>query len=112
MQHATLRKNHHPDRHEPVSFKAGEQVTLGRPDGDWPGYVAATDPRGRQGRVPLSYLDGAVARRDFDGTELEGNVGDPVRLLELCDGWWWAENAIGEKGWLPEHAILIEPGIK
>ena len=52
------------------------------------------------------------ALHDREGPELQANAGDPVRLMELSGGWWWAENIIGEKGWLPEHALSIDPGIK
>ena len=110
--HATLRHDYRPEHRDAIAFAAGDRITLGRPDADWPGYVEATDARGRRGRVPLDRLDGDLAVREFDGRQLEGNGGDTVQLLELVGGWWWAENAIGEKGWLPEHALLIDPGIK
>ena len=112
MQHATLRHDHHPEKREAISFAAGERLVLGPRDADWPDFLEATDPRGRRGRVPKDRLDGDKAVRDYDGRELEGNAGDAVRLMELYGGWWWAENAIGETGWLPEHALSIDPGIK
>ena len=110
--HATLRSDHHPDAREAISFKAGERVQPGLPDPDWPDYVAATDPRGRRGRVPRDRLDGDVARADFDGRELSANAGDHVMLLELAGGWWWARNDIDETGWLPEYKLQFDPGAR
>ena len=48
--------------------------------------------------------------RDYDARELDANAGDSVRLIEFAGGWWWAENEIGETGWLPERDLHIEPG--
>ena len=110
--HARVRHDHRPARRDAVSFRAGDRVERGPVDADWPGWFEVTDARGRRGRMPKGWFDGDVAARDFDGRELEANAGDSVRLIELSDGWWWAENQIGEKGWLPEHALVIEPGIK
>jgi hypothetical protein len=110
--HARLRHDHHPARRDAVSFSAGERLARGPVDADWPGWIQVTDSRGRSGRAPKSFFEGDAAVRDFDGRELEANAGDSVRLVELSDGWWLAENQIGEKGWLPEHALVIEPGMK
>ena len=106
--HATLRHDYHPAPREPIAFSAGERLVVGLADPDWPDFVEATDARGRRGRVPRAHLDGDVARRDFDGRELSANEGDAVFLSEQSGGWWWARNAIGETGWLPDYVLNIE----
>ncbi|MCX7033371.1 MAG: SH3 domain-containing protein [Arenimonas sp.] len=110
--YARLSSNHHARYRNPLAVAAGEKVTLGIRDVDWPEFIWATDSRGRSGWIHQSLLNGDVVSRDYDAREIEGNTGDSVRLIELLGGWWWAENEIGEKGWLPEHALSIEPGIK
>lgn len=109
---AKLRKDYRPKYVRPIAVKEGEQVVLGQRDVDWPEFIWATDARGRTGWVHQSRLDGDQVLRDYDARELEANVGDEVRLIEQAGGWWWAENAIGEQGWLPDHVLSIEPGIK
>ena len=74
--------------------------------------IWATDPRGRSGWVHQGYLDGDTVLRDYDARELDGNAGDSVRMIELAGGWWWVENEIAERGWLPERVLAIEPGMK
>ena len=110
--YARLSSNHHARYRNPLAVVAGEKVTLGIRDVDWPEFIWATDPRGRSGWIHLSLLKDDTVLRDYDARELEGNAGDSVRLIELIGGWWWAENEIGEKGWLPERVLSIEPGIK
>jgi hypothetical protein len=109
---AKLRRDYRPRNRDPIAFKAGERVVLGIRDTDWPEFIQATDARGRSGWVHQDRLDGDLAVRDYDARELEANAGDVVRLIELAGGWWWAENEIGELGWLPERDLEIDPGIK
>lgn len=110
--HARLTANHRPRFARPLAVTAGEKLTLGIRDVDWPEFIWATDPRGRSGWIHQSCLQDDTATRDYDAREIEANTGDQVRLVELVGGWWWVENEIGEFGWLPEHVLAIEPGLK
>ena len=110
--HAKLRAHYRAKNRQPLAVATGETVTLGIRDVDWPEFFLATDARGRNGWIHQSCLDGNVALRDFDARELDANAGDEVRLIELLGGWWWAENEIGERGWLPERVLAIESGMK
>jgi hypothetical protein len=110
--HARLKRNYRTRYKTPIAVKAGETVELGVRDVDWPEFIWATDPRGRSGWVHQSFLDGNVAIRDYDAREFDANAGDSVRLAETAGGWWWAENEIGEFGWLPDRDLEIERGLK
>jgi len=110
--HATLKASYRARHRNPIAVVTGETVILGIRDVDWPEFIWATDPRGRSGWVHQSALQENVATRDYDARELDANAGDSVRLVELLGGWWWAENEISERGWLPERVLTIEPGIK
>jgi hypothetical protein len=110
--YARLSTNHRARYRNPIAVTAGEKVVLGIRDVDWPEFIWATDARGRSGWVHQGYLDGDTVQRDYDARELEGNAGDSVRMIELAGGWWWVENEIGERGWLPERVLSIEPGMK
>ncbi|MFY2763433.1 SH3 domain-containing protein [Arenimonas sp. MALMAid1274] len=107
---ARLLRNYRRQHANPIAFQAGETLVLGIRDNDWPEFLWATDARGRSGWVHQDRLDGNVAVRDYDARELDANAGDSVRLIEFAGGWWWAENEIGETGWLPERDLHIEPG--
>lgn len=109
--YARLTANHRPRYRTPIAISAGEKVTLGIRDVDWPEFIWATDARGRSGWVHQGCLKDDVAIRNYDARELEANTGDQVRLVELAGGWWWVENQIGEFGWLPERVLAIEPGM-
>ncbi len=110
--HATLRADYRAKYRNPLAVSAGENVTPGIRDVDWPEFIWATDPRGRSGWIHQSCLEGSVALRDYDACELDANAGDSVRLIELLGGWWWAENEIAERGWLPDRVLAIESGMK
>ncbi len=110
--HAKLSANYRAKYRNPVAVVSGESVILGIRDVDWPEFIWATDPRGRSGWIHQSCLEGNVLNRDYDARELDANAGDAVRLIELLGGWWWAENEIGERGWLPERVLAIEPGMQ
>jgi hypothetical protein len=109
---ARLRRDYRPQHRDPIAFTAGERLVLGTRDTEWPEFLWATDPRGKSGWVHQDRLDGDLAVRDYDARELSANAGDIVRLLEAAGGWWWAENIIGETGWLPDRDLDIEPVIE
>ncbi len=69
----------------PVRFQAGQQVSVGVRDEEWPAFAWVTDDSGRAGWAPLAWLrplgDGrAEALRDYDARELDAQAGEDVLL--------------------------------
>lgn len=101
---------------DPVDVRAGETVTLGDEDQEWPGWIWCTDARGRSGWAPTRYIergdDGSgVMRRDYVARELALAAGDELLLHETLNGWYWATNAGGESGWVPASHVETAPSI-
>lgn len=90
----------------PIRFAAGEIVTLGERDSEWPAFVRAITTDGNAGWAPFDWLkplgDGrAEALRDYSAQELDVDAGDEVVLHFELGGWWWAEHSDGRCGYLP-----------
>ena len=78
---------------------------LGRRDDEYPGWVWATAADDRAGWVPESWLrvegERGVLLRDYTAAELPLTPGDEVSGELVLNGWLWAMNAAGERGWVP-----------
>ena len=101
-----------PDRPS-IQVAAGDAVTLGERDSDWPQFVWTTLAQGLGGWIPAVLFDRevgeATALGDYDTRELHTEIGELVTLHHEQEGWWWAENARGDTGWVPGRALeLIE----
>lgn len=97
-----------PDR-PPIQVSTGDSVTLGERDSDWPQFVWTTLAQGLGGWIPAVLFDRdsgeATALGDYDTRELDTEIGDVITLHYEQEGWWWAENANGDSGWIPARAI-------
>ena len=96
----------------PLQFSAGQQVTVGVRDEEWPAFAWVSTGDGRAGWAPLCWLqlqgDGrAIALRDYSARELDANSGERVRLHHETGGWWWSERTDGAQGWLPGHELEL-----
>ena len=92
---------------DPISVAAGEPVEIGRSDDEYPGWAWCTDPRGKEGWMPLAFLDATasppVALRDYDARELTVVPGDRLTPLEEHAG--WIRCSVGDRtGWVPASA--------
>ena len=99
-----------PDR-PAIRVVAGDTVTLGDRDIDWPHFVWATLASGLGGWMPAAMFDAergaARARDDYDTRELDAEAGEVLVLHHEIADWWWAENVLGTTGWIP--ARNLEP---
>ncbi|CUS04703.2 SH3 domain protein [Candidatus Promineifilum breve] len=98
---------HYPD---PIRGAAGDRLTLGRRDDEFPGWVWATAGDGREGWVPESWLrmDGGngTLLHDYTAAELALEPGDVVSGAVVVSGWLWATAADGRVGWAPLHCLV------
>ena len=99
-----------PDR-PPIRVAAGDSVTLGERDSDWPQFVWTTLAQGLGGWIPAVLFDRdigeATALSDYDTRELDTAIGEILILHHHQEDWWWAENANGDSGWIPARAIEV-----
>jgi hypothetical protein len=98
---------HYPD---PIRGAAGDRLTLGRRDDEYPGWVWATAADGRAGWVPESWLrvggDVGVLLRDYTAAELALAPGDRVTGELVEGGWLWATAVDGQVGWVPLGCLI------
>jgi uncharacterized protein YgiM (DUF1202 family) len=98
-----------PDR-PPIRVEAGDQVTVGERDHEWPAFVFVTTQNG-SGWVPERHLDrqgsSAVVKEAYDTTELPTEAGEEVEVLheDLASGWLWCRARNGREGWVPERTL-------
>ena len=109
MRRARVVVSHRAPDRPPIQVLRGDAVLLGERDVDWPEFVWTTVPGGLGGWVPASLFDrdggAAVALEDYDARELDAEADEVVTLHRELAGWWWAENALGMQGWIPERAL-------
>ena len=101
-----------PDR-PAIQVQAGDRVTLGERDTEWPEFVWTSLASGLGGWIPSPLFDAdtgeASALEAYDTRELNADVGDELQLHREQAQWWWATNASGDSGWIPARAVeMIE----
>ncbi|KFN50121.1 hypothetical protein [Arenimonas composti] len=97
----------------PLTLHPGDEVALGRPHPDRPGYVWAEDGQISAGWVPLDVIDAigdrGRATAEYCSAELTVAAGDQVRVMwkDPAHGAWWCEDRASERGWV--RAELLQP---
>jgi hypothetical protein len=95
---------------DPIRGAAGDRLTLGRRDDEFPGWVWATATDGRAGWIPEAWLriegESGVLLRDYSAAELQLEPGDLVNGEVVESGWLWATDATGQEGWVPLPSLL------
>ncbi len=73
---------HHTEYLNPIRFKAGEKVSVGKRDEEYAGWIWTTLASGNSGWAPEELLSisgqSAVALADYDATELTIEAGERV----------------------------------
>ncbi len=91
----------------PIRVVAGEVVVLSGREELWDGHrwVWGCGPDGREGWVPDCFVDvtesKAVARVDYDASELSCAVGEILEPIRAVYGWVECRAAGGAVGWVP-----------
>ncbi|MBL8045912.1 MAG: hypothetical protein JNL09_05185 [Anaerolineales bacterium] len=90
----------------PLTVQAGEQLKVGRPDDEWPGWVWCETQTGVGGWMPERLLDEAgCARTAYTARELTVQAGELITLHQLESGWYWATTLSGQSGWVPASHV-------
>ena len=94
-----------PQYSDPIQVRAGERVTIGDADPQFPGWKWCRARDGREGWVPAELIanDAAgVMLQDYSAQELAVASGEEVRVEDRRHGWLLVRNDRGERGWIPE----------
>ncbi len=90
---------------DPLNARQGDQLSFERRETEWPGWIWCTDPSGKSGWVPESWVEfgtgSCTLKRDYAATELSVEVGASVTVDLVESDWAWATTETGESGWLP-----------
>ena len=90
---------------DPIRVRVGDKLTLFIREWEWPGWVWCQSESGKEGWVPLRYLEKSgsnyVACADYDATELTVHEGEQVGILHKESGWGWCRSNSGRSGWVP-----------
>jgi hypothetical protein len=98
----------------PIMLKAGEQVQITRQDrwDDQHRWLWCISEAGKEGWVHESFIETegeqGIARLDYDALELTVSEGETLTLLDDAGGWYWAQNAAGERGWVPAANVAVD----
>jgi hypothetical protein len=93
---------------DPITFRRGETLSVGRRDEEFPGWIWVTLENGNQGWAPEQYLDlhgsgtVATATEHYCARELDTIVGEILTLHLELKQWLLVENSSGEIGWVPK----------
>ena len=95
---------------DPVAFREGDVIVLGRVDDEHPGWVRATTADGNEGWAPMEYLritspSAAIATTDYSAQELNAMAGELVEVIKHQNGWAWCLNIRRQLGWLPTGVL-------
>ena len=108
-QTAQVRHGYQIQYADPISVRAGESLTVGRVDNDFPGWRWCRAADGRQGWVPVEFLSSEEPQttilKDYSASELQVAPGEEVTVEDARHGWLLVRNVKGECGWIPGECL-------
>ena len=110
MMKFTANSDYEETDSDPLHLQPGDVVSAGPADRTWPGWVWASDARGRDGYVPEEILKPAgegsfMVTEAFDPTVLKIRRGDLLESLRQIHGWHWCRNEAGGEGWVAGYLL-------
>ena len=105
-------EEHKSNDPNPISFKKGDRLILGKKDTEFQNWIWVTTKDGNKGWAPEQYLQiedehRAVATKDYTATELDTGLGDELVLHYELNDWGWVEKKDGSCGWVPMKTTKI-----
>lgn len=100
-----IRREYQIEYPDPIQIAAGERVSVGREDNEFPGWKWCRASNGREGWVPVELLSQggseAIVLQDYSARELAVAPGEEVLVEDARHDWLLVCNAKGERGWIP-----------
>lgn len=95
---------------DPLCVEAGENVSVGREDNEFPGWKWCKELGGGEGWVPVELLSDATATVttvlcDYSSRELAVQLGEEVTVEDARHEWLLVRNSRGERGWIPASHV-------
>jgi hypothetical protein len=88
-----------------IHATAGETVTVGPEDIDFPGWVWCISTSGVSSWVPKAFLEiegeSGKLLREYHAGELTVAVGERLSVVEEESGWYLCETESNQRGWVP-----------
>ncbi len=101
---------HRSNYPNPIHFKTGDVLRLGRVDTEFPDWVRTTTVDGNEGWAPMQYVhisesdpSRGTALFDYTAFELNTEVGEVLVVIRELNEWYWVENTSGVEGWVPAN---------
>jgi len=96
---------------DPFFARKSDNLTIGKKDGSWPGWLWCTTANGESRWLPQSYLEikgnTGTLLRDYNSVELTVRVGEQLTVIDEAEGWYWCTNSRGQTGWVPGECVEI-----
>ena len=91
---------------DPLEVAAGDVVTAGHRDKQYPGWIWVTTADGKEGWAPEDYMErrkgsAGIMKRAYSAREIDTAAGDVLFVQMELNGWFWVETADGRSGWVP-----------
>ena len=100
-----ITREHKPQYSDPIRVAAGETVSVGREDDEFPGWNWCKASDGREGWVPVELLSTeepeATVLQGYSALELPVSPGEEVLIEGFMHDWFFVRNSQGERGWIP-----------
>lgn len=91
-----------------LHITAGQRVTPGRIDDEYPGWQWVVDTDGLGGWIPAAILKGDRITTPFDTTELTVAPSDVLTPLDHRLGWTRCQTQDGQTGWVLDHCLCAD----
>ena len=109
-----VKKDYQSPYPDPILFRKGEQVTVGREfkdDPDWQNWRWCEGKKNNAAWVPIQYLTiegkSGIFNRDYNARELTVHKDEIVKVNEVLNGFGMAKNSDGSTGWVPLRNLEI-----
>jgi SH3-like domain-containing protein len=106
----TVHTAHISNYPNPISFKRGDNLTTGRRDEEFHGWIRCRTADGNEGWAPEDFFSAsdhnqAVALMDYTATELNTREGESLEAVRELKAWIWCRNCDGQEGWVPKQTL-------
>jgi uncharacterized protein YgiM (DUF1202 family) len=112
---AKIIREYMPEYPDPIEVVAGERVSVGNEDAEFPGWVWCRSSDGREGWVPAELLSSegsdAIILENYSARELAVQLGEEVIVEAVRHEWLLVRSTRKERGWIPaSHAENVRGG--
>ena len=107
-------KEHTSSYTNPIEFSVDDLLEIGTEDQEYPGWIWVKVPDGNEGWAPKEYIElldhskQGVAKSNYCARELDVKIGERLQIKNTLCGWYYAINAQGVNGWVPQECVQPE----